>query len=253
MDLHHRTAIILGGPSSTHQSLIQTLTSQGADVVLLGPEAHRLQKFCQSISDQREVNSKYGRAGAIQLEGTSREQIKDGIGRASQMFGGLDLFIDGMQENGPTPFRIGEVVNDFEPIVERNLLTSLRATEFVVGFFKSRKKGRIIYLMNDSFNRQISVDAIATVARTGLIAFSRTLARQVQEFSVTVNCVSLGLTEEYLTGHFPDSTSIKQSAELMKSLDSNFRLIEADKVSQAILFLAGPSGASITGQHLTLN
>lgn len=254
LNLHHRTCIILGGPGATQQTLIQSLTAQGADVVLLGPEAEKLSKFCQSISDQREVNPKFGRAGALNLDSFDKLKIKDGIGRASQVFGGLDIFIDALQENRPSPFKIGEESNnDIESFVERNLLASLRATEFVSGFFKSRKKGRIIYLLNDSFNRQITMDAIATAARTGLIAFAKTLARQLQEFSVTVNCLSLGLTEEYLTGHFPESQTLKQSAELMKAFDSSFKMTESEKTANAVLFLSSSSGLSITGQHIVLN
>lgn len=251
--LHHRTCIILGGPGPTQQSLIQSLVGQGADVVLLGPDAEKLQKFCQSLSDQREVNPKFGRAAALNLNTFDRLQLKDAIGRASQIFGGLDIFIDCLQENRPSPFKVGEENSEIESILERNLVASLRATEFVTGFFKSRKKGRIIYLLNDSFHRQIVMDAIAAASRTGLLAFSKTLAKQLQEFSVTVNCLSLGLTEEYLTGHFPEATSLKQSAELMKAFDSGFRMTESEKVAQTVLFLAGPSGMAITGQHLVLS
>jgi 3-oxoacyl-[acyl-carrier protein] reductase len=74
----------------------------------------------------------------------------------------------------------------------------------------------------------------------------------MQEFHVAVNCVSLGLTEEYLQGHFPDSTSIKQSAEMMKVFDPSIKLTEPDKISNALLFLCSPLGISVTGQHLVL-
>lgn len=253
LNLHHRTCIILGGPGPTQQSLIQSLTSQGCDVVLLGPDAEKLQKFCQTISDQREINPKFGRAGALGLMDLSAESLKDGIGRASQVFGGLDIFIDALMTQKPTPFKIGDEINDIEGVIRDNLTTTLRATEFVSGFFKSRKKGRIIYLLNESFNKGLSVDALATAARTGLIAFCKTLSRQLQEYTITVNCLSLGLTEEYLAGHFPESTSLKQSAEMMKVFDPSFRITDSEKISQAILFLVSSAGVSVTGQHLTLS
>lgn len=253
LNLHQRTIIILGQVGSTSQSLLSTFAAQGADVILLGPEANKLQKFCQSISDLREVNSKNGRAGCVNLDSFDKEAIKDAIGKASQTFGGLDIFIDAMMDNRPSPFRVGEENNSFEVLVERNLLLALRATEYVSGFFKSRKKGRIIYLLNDAMNRNLPTDAVGSATRTGLIAFAKTLAKQMQEFHVTVNCVSLGLTEEYLQGHFPESASLKQSAELMKSFDPSFKLTEPEKIANALLFLSSPMGSSITGQHLILS
>lgn len=252
LNLHQRTIIIFGPAGASTQTMISTFAAQGADVVLLGPEANKLQKFCQSISDLREVNPKNGRAGTVNLESFEKSHLKDAIGRASQVFGGLDVFIDVMVENRASPFKIGEDNLDLDSSIEKNLLAPLRATEFVSGFFKSRKKGRIIYILNDSMNKGLPVDAVATASRTGLIAFSKTLARQMQEFNVTVNCISLGLTEEYLQGHFPEATSIKQSAELMKTFDQSFRLTEPDKISNALLFLCSPLGISITGQHLVL-
>ncbi|MGZ5280397.1 MAG: SDR family oxidoreductase [Pseudobdellovibrionaceae bacterium] len=253
LNLHQRTILILGPAGPTIQNLMMTLAQQGADIALVDADAGKMQKFCQVICDQREMNEKFGRATAIPVQWDSPASIKDAIGKAAQTFGSIDVYIDAMAETNPSPFQVGVENKDLESILLKNLLVSLRATEYAASFLKGRKRGRIIYLLQDSMNRGLAVDATATAARTGLLAFSRTLAKQLQDVNVTVNCVSLGLTEEYLRGHFPEAASIKDAFEKMKTVDAVFRITEPEKAANAILYLCSNLGAAVTGQHLVLS
>ncbi len=253
LNLHQRTILILGPAGPTIQNLMMTLAQNGADIALIDENADKMQKFCQVISDQREMNEKFGRATAIPVQWNNSASLKDAIGKAAQTFGSIDVYIDAMAENGPSPFQIGIENQDLESVMQKNLLVSLRATEFVAGFLKGRKRGRIIYLLQDSMNRALAVDASATAARTGLLAFSKTLAKQLQEVNVTVNCISLGLTEEYLRGHFPEAASVKEAFDKMKTVDPVFRITDPEKAANAILYLCSNLGAAVTGQHLVLS
>lgn len=253
LNLHQRTVVILGPAGPTIQNLMMALAQQGADIALIDADAVKMQKFCQVICDQREMNEKFGRATAIPAQWDHPASIKEAIGKAAQTFGSIDIYIDAMAESKPSPFQIGSENKDVEAVLQKNLLVTLRATEYLASFLKGRKRGRIIYLLQDAMNRGLAVDATATAARTGLLAFSKTLAKQLQEFNVTVNCVSMGLTEEYLLGHFPEATSIKEAAEKMKAADSQIRITEPEKAANALIFLCCNLGAAVTGQHLVLS
>jgi NAD(P)-dependent dehydrogenase (short-subunit alcohol dehydrogenase family) len=253
LNLHQRTVVILGPAGPTIQNLMMALAQHGADIALIDSDAAKMQKFCQVICDQREMNEKFGRATAIPTQWDNPASIKDAIGKAAQTFGSIDIYIDAMVESKPSPFQIGTENKDVEGILRRNLLVSLRATEYLASFLKGRKRGRIIYLLQDSMNRGLSADATATAARTGLLAFSKTLAKQLQEFNVTVNCVSMGLTEEYLLGHFPEASSIKEAAEKMKAADPGIRITEPEKAANALIYLCSNLGAAVSGQHLVLS
>lgn len=253
LNLRERTVVIMGPTGPTLQNLVMALTSHGADVALIDTDAARMQRFCTSVTDQREVNPKFGRAAAFPVDFNAPGALKDAIGKAAQTFGSIDIFIDAMASHQPTPFKVGEDDPALDSIVAQNLTVSLRATEYASGFLKGRKRGRIIYVLQDAMNRGLTVDATAAAARTGLLAFSRALARQLQEFNVTVNCVSFGLTEEYLLGHFPESPSIKEAQEKMKGIDPLFRISEPEKIANALVYLCSQSGAAVTGQHLVLS
>lgn len=253
LNLRERTVVILGPVGSTLQNLVMGLAQQGADVALIDANADKMQKFCTAVSDQREVNPKHGRAAAFTAQWENPNSLKDALGKAAQTFGSIDVYIDAMAEAKPTPFEVGNENKELDAQIHKNLTVSLRATEYAASFLKGRKRGRIIYLLQDSMNRGLPVDAVATAARTGLIAFSKTLARQLQEFNVTVNCLSLGLTEEYLLGHFPEASSIKEAQEKMKVFDPMIRITEPEKIANSLLYLCSTSGAAVTGQHIVLS
>lgn len=254
--LRERTVVILGPVSTTLQNLVMGLTQLGADIAMIDKSADKLQKFAQNVTDQREANSKFGRAAAISVDWNNPFSIKDAFGKAAQTFGSIDIFIDAMATAQPTPMKIGEDNPEISSIINENLTVSLQATTIAAHFLKTRKKGRIIYLLQSAMNKSVFQDAIATAARTGLIAFAQSLAKELFEHNVTVNCMSLGLTEEYLLGHFPETTSLKEAQEKMRSSDAannKIKITEPDKITQAMTFLCGPSGAAVTGQHLTIS
>jgi len=252
LNLRERTVVILGPCGPTMQNLVMALTSHGADVALIDSEAGKMQRFCNSITDQREVNPKFGRATAIPIDWNHPAALKDAIGKAAQTFGSIEIYIDAMSECKASPFQIGDENVGLAALINQNLTITLKATEYVASFLKGRKRGRIVYLLQDAMNRGLVMDAVATAARTGLIAFSKTLARQMQDVNVTVNCVSLGLTEEYLLGHFPESPSIKEAQEKMKAMDPLFRISEPEKIANALVYLCSASGSAVTGQHIVL-
>lgn len=250
-NLRERTVVILGPFSSVVQNLTLALTAQGADVALVDSDAQKASKFCQNVNDMREVNDKNGRAAAIEVNLKNEASLKDGLGKAAQTFGSIDVLIDAMMINKAQPFSFeGDL--QLDDVLTANLKISLQASQFVVNFLKGRKRGRIVYLMNDSFNRGLQMDALGAATRTGLQAFAKAFARQVQEHNITVNCVSLGLTEEYLLQHFPECGSMKEAQEKMKAFDPMIRITEPDKVTNSVLFLCSNLGLAVTGQHLAL-
>lgn len=249
LNLRERTVVILGPLTSTVQNLVMSITQQGADVALIDANADKAQRFCTNVSDQREVNPKFGRAGCFKVDFQNAASIKEAISQAAQTFGSIDIYIDAMIGNEITPFTD---TSDFDQGYQTQLRPSLIATQVAVHFLKGRKRGRIVYLLNDSFRKANPQDALSTVFRTGLLEFAKTLSRQVAEFNITVNTFSIGLTEEYLLGHFPETSSIKEAQEKAKATDSQIKITEPEKISNSILFLISQSGAAINGQHISL-
>jgi len=253
LNLHQRVALIAGPMTTTVSSIVMTLTRLGADCVILDPDKTVASAFTNSINDSREISDKYGRAVAIHSELKTPEQIKDAVGRASTTFGGLDIFIDANMLQKPTPIRLDGGIDNIDDMLDRHLKLPMMLTQAVLGYLKSRKKGRIIYLLNESPVAKIKEDVLAHGARTGLIGFASALAKQTAEFNVTVNSLTVALTEEYILAHDPESKSIKEAMEKMKLIDPSLKITEADKISQTVAFLVSPMGATMNGQKFSLS
>lgn len=252
-NLHQRVALIAGPLSSTVSSIVMALTRLGADCVILDPDKSVHQAFINQINDAREVNEKFGRAGFIATDFKNAETIKDVIGRASQVFGGLDIYIDALMIQQPTPLTIEAAIDGLDPLIDRHLKASLYLTQGVLAFFKSRKRGRILYLINDSPAAKAKEDILGQAVRSGLVRFSSALAKQAGEFNATVNTLAIAMTEEYLMTHDSEAKSIKEAMEKVKVSDPSLKITEPDKISQLVGFLVSPMGASVTGQTLSLS
>ena len=92
------------------------------------------------------------------------------------------------------------------------------------------------------------------VARSGLSAFSRTLAREEAEFNITVNCVAMGTTEEFLLSQVGgESISIQEAQSRLLQVQPHAQMIESERIANVIAFLASPLGAGITGQTIAVS
>ncbi|HEY1078883.1 MAG TPA: SDR family oxidoreductase [Bdellovibrio sp.] len=247
-NLRERTTLIVGPFSTTVQSLMMGLTQLGSDCVLLDFDNTASQRFCNQINDAREINPKFGRALSIKSPMKTANDIKDAVGTAAHSFGSVDLFIDAQTYNKPNRYKIGEDLNYLDDEIQMNFKSSVMITHAVLNFLKNRKRGRVLYLLNE-----IYPDPILSAARGALVPFAQSLAKQVAEHNITVNVLKLGLTEEFILAQFPEAKSIKEAVEKMKEKEPHLRITEPDKVTNTITYLVSQYGAAVNGQVISLS
>lgn len=246
-NLRERTALIVGPFSTTVQSLMMGLTQMGSDCVHLDFDNVGSQRFCNQINDAREINPKFGRALAIKSAMKSADDIKDAVSMAAQSFGSVDLFIDAQTYNKPNRYKIGAPLDYLDEEVQHNFKTSVLLTHAVLNFLKNRKRGRILYLLNEVYP-----DPVLAGARGALVPFAQALAKQVAEYNITVNVLKLGLTEEYILAQYPEAKSIKEALELLKVKEPHLRITEPEKVTNTITYLVSQYGVALNGQVICL-
>lgn len=245
--LKEKTALIVGPLTRVHQTLANRLTQLGADVVMADQKIDFAQRFANQLMEAREINEKFGRAAAVAADLNSAEGAQDLIGRTAEFFGGVDIYIDGNGSAAPINFE--ESVPHIDNILGRNLRGTLLAASAVVPFLKGRKRGRLIFLLDEAVTRGYMRASLASAARSGLIGFATALARELSEFQITVNCVSMGLTEEFLLSAFPKTTSAQTALQEFRKFDPNAQITDPERIVETVAFLASPLAAGITGQN----
>lgn len=245
--LRERTALIAGPFSSTMQKIVMDLCALGVDCFVVTADDSSAKRFCQGITDLREINRKSGRAAAYKNDLSSEDKVKDAIGEAVKTFGSVDLLIDMNVFNRGNRFVIGQPLDSLDQDIQLALKAPILLAHHALSFFKSRQRGRLLFLMNER-----NLDPIEAALRGALISFSEVLAKQVLEFNVTVNVLSLGLTEEWVLAQNPEAGSIKEAVAKLKELEPGLRITEPDKTASTVAWLMGQYGATITGQFIKL-
>ncbi|MES2963346.1 MAG: SDR family oxidoreductase [Bdellovibrionota bacterium] len=256
--LQDRTALITGPCNSFNQAIAMKFTQMGANVALLDRNIEKMQRFASQLTDAREINERYGRAVAIQADLSKPHHVQDAISRAAEAYGGLDIYVDGLMTTDVKKFKDPSSLEDIDRVIDVNLRAPLLMTHGLLRFLEGRKRGRIIYLMHDIVRVGLANNGLMALSRTGLSAFARTLSREVTESNITVNCLAIGLTEEFLLGQVGalqegSKASIQEALTKLQGTYPTAQLTEPEKIANMVAFLASPLGSGITGQTIAVS
>jgi len=252
--LQDRTAVITGPCNTTNQAIAMKLTQMGANIALVDRNIDKMKRFADQLMDAREAQERYGRAVAFQADLSKLHHVQDAITRAAESFGGIDIFIDGLMTTEVRAFKDPSALDEIDRMIDVNLRSPLMATQAVLRFLEGRKRGRIIYLMQDIARLGLPHNGLLAATRSGLSAFARTLSREVAENNVTVNCVAVGITEEFLLAQSgQEQISIQEAHNRLTKLFPHAQMTEPEKIANLVAFLASPLGSGITGQTIAVS
>ncbi len=252
LSLRERTSVISGPLTTVTQNIASTLTQNGSDVVFIANKADAHQRVAQHLNDQREVNEKYGRCRAFEFNLDDPKVCKEAISKAAETFGCVDIYIDALGISTPAPFRNESSIEIFEELLQKQLKSSFHLSHAVINFLKTRKRGRIVYLITDECHSGFAMDSVHSLVRGGLSSFTRSFSKEIADLSCTVNTIATGLTEDYLLSHFTECKSIKEALEQMKKIDSSARLMNPENLANTILYLCSNLGSGISGETLRI-
>ncbi|RDS80518.1 3-oxoacyl-ACP reductase FabG [Dyella monticola] len=137
---------------------------------------------------------------------------------------------------------------DWQAILDTNLTSVYRLSKGVMRGMMKARKGRIISIASVVGVTGNPGQANYAAAKAGIIAFSKSLAREIGSRGITVNVVAPGFIDTDMTRSLPEAS--KQALLGQIALG---RLGEAVEIAKAVGFLASPAAAYITGETLHVN
>ena len=137
---------------------------------------------------------------------------------------------------------------DWQAILDTNLSSVFRTSKAVMRGMMKARKGRIINIASVIGLTGNAGQANYAAAKAGIIAFSKSLAKEIGSRGVTVNVVAPGFIQTDMTKDLPEA-----SREALVGQIALGRLGEPADIARAVAFLAGPSAAYITGETLHVN
>ncbi len=237
--LQGEIALVTGASRGIGAAIAEELASQGATVIGTATSASGAEAIAQRLSPVgghgRELN--VTDAGAV-------DALIDAIGKE---FGAITILVNnaGITRDN---LLIKMKDEDWQAILDTNLSSVYRTSKAVVRGMMKARKGRIINIASVIGVTGNAGQANYAAAKAGIIAFSKSLAKEIGSRGVTVNVVAPGFIDTDMTKALPEEAR----TALMDQIALG-RLGEPADIARAVAFLAGPSASYITGETLHVN
>ena len=138
--------------------------------------------------------------------------------------------------------------DEWDDVINTNLTGMYRVSKAVLRGMMKAKKGRIINIASVIAVLGNAGQANYAATKAGMIGFSKSLAQEIGSRGITVNVVAPGFIDTDMTRDLPDTNRESMLAQIPLG-----RLGDSADIANAVLFLASPAGAYITGETLHVN
>lgn len=240
--LEGQVAIVTGGSRGIGRAIVLALAGEGCRVVI---NYHSNADAARQVV--QEVEALGGQALAVQADVSKGPEAQALVEQALEAFGTVDILVNnaGITRDGLL-MRMSEA--DWDAVLDTNLKGAYHCIKAVQRTLLRKRSGRIIQISSVSGLRGNAGQANYAAAKAGLVGLTKAVARELAPRGITVNAVAPGFIETDMTYALGDEMVAQVQTQIPLQ-----RLGRPEDVAAAVLFLASPQAAYITGQVLCVD
>jgi 2-hydroxycyclohexanecarboxyl-CoA dehydrogenase len=237
-----RVALVTGGGGGVGGAICASLAEAGCRVVVADLDEEAAARVAARVGGL-----------AVRLDVTSPESVGEAVARARSAHGTVDICVSCAGWDELRPF-----LETDEPFTRRvldiNLEGPMRVARATLPGMIERSWGRIVNIASDAGRVGSSLESVYSGAKGGLIAFTKTIAREMARHGITANTVCPGPTDTPLLASMlgEGTASARVIGAMVKAVPMR-RLGRPEDIGPAVAFLASEQAGYITGQTLSVS
>ena len=242
-----KTVIVTGGGGGIGGATSRRFAAEGAKVAVYDMNLAAAQKIAA------EIRAAGGQAAAFQCDITDRAQVDAAVAATQAQLGPVAVLVNNAGWDIFKPF-VKTVPAEWDKLIAINLTGALHMLHAVLPGMVERKYGRVVNVASDAARGGSSGEAVYSACKGGLVALSKTLAREHARHGITVNAVCPGPTDTALLAGVAEGA--RDPAKLIEAFKSAIplgRLGQGDDLASAIAFMGSDDASFVTGQVLSVS
>lgn len=242
-----KTVIVTGGGGGIGGATCRRFASEGAQVAVFDMNLEAAEKVAADI------RATGGRAAAFACNITDRAQVDAAVAAVEEQLGPIAVLVNNAGWDVFKPF-VKTVPAEWAKLIDINLTGALHMLHAVLPGMAARQYGRIVNVASDAARGGSSGEAVYAACKGGLVALSKTLAREHARQGITVNVVCPGPTDTALLAGVAEGA--RDPAKLIEAFRSAIplgRLGQGEDLASAIAFFGSDDAGFVTGQVLSVS
>ena len=238
INLKNKNIIVTGASGGIGNSIVETLSMCGANIVASGTNEEKLEK----------LKSKINNIKILKFDISLTDKIELFIEDATNLLGGsLDCIVNNA---GITQDNLGIRMNidEWKKVIDVNLTATFLMSKFSIKKMLKNKSGKVINITSIVGHTGNLGQANYTASKAGIVAMSKSLAIEYAKKNININCISPGFIKTAMT----DKIDEKFKDVIISKIPSA-RLGEPKDIANAVLFLASDQSDYINGETLHVN
>jgi 3-oxoacyl-[acyl-carrier protein] reductase len=246
MQNHQKIAVVTGAAGGFGRQIVQHLLSEGFCVAATDVSENKLQELQSYVKNSEKL-------GLFVMDVCSVHSIQQAAGQITSYFGdSIVVLVNNAGIFERTPVLLAECQDTVAKVIDVNLIGAYSCTTIFSKFMVKRRNGRIINIASIAGTWGAASASAYAASKAGLIAASKSWARELGSFGVCVNAITPGIFQTEMLEN-EDKHSIVTADKLLLNLIPSGRFGHPSDVAEIVTFLATCKTNYLNGAVVTLD